>query len=148
MSDNINIVKNSLRWIAVLPISIAGSIVGCLILIALILFGDLLSGDLWLYMHHPEVFPISHFFTSFLVSAALGCIFVYLGTALAPAYKKAVAFTLFGCLAIVCGFLLIITLLSIGFAESWRFAANLTICIISSGVTAFNAGDDEFTLSA
>lgn len=75
MSDNINIVKNSLRWIAVLPISIAGSIVGCLILIALILFGDLLSGDLWLYMHHPEVFPISHFFTSFLVSAALGCIF-------------------------------------------------------------------------
>lgn len=88
MSDNINIVKNSLRWIAVLPISIAGSIVGCLILIALILFGDLLSGDLWLYMHHPEVFPISHFFTSFLVSAALGCIFVYLGTAMAPAYKK------------------------------------------------------------
>lgn len=148
MAEKNGVIKNSLRWIAVLPASIAGAVVGCLVLIALILIGDLLSGNLWMYIHYPKAFSIDHFFTSFLVSASLGGLFVYLGTAVAPAYKRAVAFALFGVLVIVCGFLLVFTLLYIGFADSWRFVVNLTICIIASGATAFNIDEDEFAISA
>lgn len=133
--------KDLLRWISVFPCAVGASVIGCLILMKLIFIGDFLSGELWLHLQHPEILMTSHFFTSFIIAGLFGCVFVYVGSICAPRYKKAVAFILFGLIAIIFGFLLGLCLFLNDFVDSWRFIANVIICIIASGITAFNANN-------
>lgn len=134
--------KNVLRWIAVLPAAIIASSIGCIALMILMLFGDFLSGDLWLHFRHPQIISASHFFTSFVIFAVFGYLFVYAGTATAPQYKKETAFVLFGVIAIVLGVLLIVCLFFSKITESWRMIVNAIICIATAGVTALNTEEE------
>lgn len=130
-----------LRWIGVLPITVIAPLIVCVIVIFGLLFGDLLSGDLWIYFKHPEMLYADHFFTSFVISAVFGYIAVAAGAMMAPSYKRAVAFSLFGIIAMVFGFVAIISLLSSELSDSWRMIVNSLICIITSGIAAFTADD-------
>lgn len=127
-----------IRWLGILPAAIIAPIITCIIFISMFLIGDLLSGELWMYFTHPEIFFLNHFFTSFAVFAIFGYTAVYAGTAMAPRYKRVVAFSLFGILAIIFGFISIISLLLTNIGDSWRIVANSIICIITAGIVAFN----------
>lgn len=110
-------------------------------LLILLLFGELFSGDLWIYLHNPNMISIEHFFTSFIIFGVFGAIFVYVGALTAPRHHKAVAMSLFGLIAIVFGFLTV-TLLLIHPDGSWRMILNFIICIAASGITAFLTEDE------
>lgn len=105
------------------------------------LFGELMSGDLWLYMEHPEIIALDHFFTSFIIAAIIGYGFVYSGAICAPSHRKGVAFVLFGVLSVVFGFMLIDSLVFGNFAETWKFDVGCVISIASAGAAAFNADE-------
>lgn len=131
-----------LRWIGVLPAAILTPTVVCILGIAMMLVGELFSGELLTYLRYPEVFAVDHYFTSFVISIFFGYSFVYAGVAMAPQYKKAVAFILFGIIAITLGFLLVASVMLAGFANIWKFALSLLLCIGASGVTAFTTDED------
>ena len=145
---NINNIKhnaiNFLRWCGIIPGAVIVPIVGCTIFVALWLIGDLFSGELWLYIEHPEILPVDHLFTSFGIAALFGALTIIGGTKVAPTHKRIVAFSLFGIVAIVFGSLLIMTLIFIGFADAWRFIINLVIIILAYGFKAFIIMDKYF----
>lgn len=131
-----------LRWIGVLPAAILIPTVGCILVIAMMLIGELFSGELLTYLRYPEVFAVDHYFTSFVISILFGYSFVSAGVTMAPQYKKAVAFILFGIIAITLGFLLVASVMLAGFVNIWKFALSLLLCIGASGVTAFTTDED------
>lgn len=129
----------SVRWIAILPVALIVPIVFAIISVLLMLFGEVMSGDLWLYMEHPEIFAFNHFFASFIIAAIIGYGFVSSGAICAPSHRKGVAFVLFGVLSVVFGFMLITSLIFGRMAETWRFDIGCLISIVSAGAAAFNA---------
>lgn len=132
-----------LRWVAILPVSLITATLCCIALLIIVLIGDLFSGQLWLYLKHPEIIPLDHFFLSFALWAAFGWTFVRTGTEIAPLYKRIIAFVLFAIVAIVFGFLMIFSLITTNISDSWRILADSTACIIASGVTAFLAEETD-----
>ena len=134
--------KDLLRWIAVLPTSAVAATLSFLLLMVIILIGDFLSGDLWIYLKYPQIFSVEHFFMSFILSAVFGYIFVYAGFTMSPKYKRATAFVLFAIIAAVVGFLMILTFITSHFTDSWRFLISSLICIIAAGVSAFSAEEN------
>lgn len=135
--------KIILRWLGVLPAALIAPIVGCFVICILLLIGDFLSGHFWLYMRHPEILPIEHFFTSFVVFGAFGGLFVSAGAIVAPSHNRIVAFALFAVIAICFGFLLILTLLMSDFSHSWRMLINILVCIFAAAGTAFSIEDEQ-----
>lgn len=132
-----------LRWIGVLPASIIVSVFGCFIFLFLMLLGEIFSGDLLIYIRHPEAFVFDHYFTSFVISVIFGYLMVVSSSIVAPRHKKVVAFSLFGLVAVFFGFILLFALLIIGISDSWRLIVNSVLCIVSAGVAAFSIGQSE-----
>ena len=127
-----------IRWVGLIPVVFIAPILGCIILLIFMLIGDFFSGELWLYLRYPDTFIANHYFTSFIVFVLFGHLFIITGTSIAPRGKVIVAFLLFGVITLSLGFILIATLLFTKFSDSWRLTTNLIVCIISSGITAFN----------
>lgn len=132
-----NIIVSVLRWIAVLPAAVIGSVIISLLICLCMLLGDVFSCDIFIYIRHPEIFSIDHFFTSFILSLALGYSFVSIGTSVSPNNKRVVAFVLFGLLTMVFGTIVIISI--INFTTFWRMTINSLCVIVASGVAAFTA---------
>lgn len=130
--------KDIFRWIAVLPAAVIASILCYTLLMIMVLIGDLFSGKLRLYLEHPEILSLDHIFLSFILSAILGYVFVFVGVATSPRYKRIVAFVLFALIAILFGFLIIFSLLITSFADSWGLLVSSVICIIAAGACAFS----------
>lgn len=134
---------NILRWCGIIPAAVIVPIVGCIIAMAFLLIGELLSGDLLFYIHNPKLLTVDHFFTSFGLSALFGLLTITGGTKVAPTHKRIVAFSLFGIVAVVFGSIFIMALIFLGFADAWRFIINCLILIIASGITAFNISEED-----
>lgn len=130
---------NFLRWVGVLPAAFIAPVIGCILCIAVLLLGDLMTGDIWWQLQHPEIFSVEHFFTSFVVFGIFGALAVFAGASMAPKYRKAVSFVLFAIIAVVFGFIAILMLLLNNFAEVWRPILNCIVCIAAAGITAFNS---------
>ncbi|MDD5855288.1 MAG: hypothetical protein PUC90_02980 [Prevotella sp.] len=132
-----------LRWLGVLPAAILAPVVGCTLFMIFTLIGDLFSGDLANYVNSPELFTAEHFFVSFINFAIFGSLFVYAGYMMAPVYKKVVAYILCGIITLIAASLLIVILITIDLATSWRFVINLIICILSATITTLNIKNYE-----
>lgn len=136
-------IKDLFRWIAVLPASAVAATMSIVLLVIITLIGDLLSGDLSLYLEHPEIFSYDHFFMSFIIFAAFGYVFVYTGAAISPKYKRIVAFVLFAIIAVTVGFFMVLAFILLHLADSWRFLVGSIICILAAGFTAFSVEKDN-----
>lgn len=134
---------NCLRWLAVLPAAIVAPIIISCVLIILLLIGDALSGNLWIYLRNPDMMLFDHFFTSFIISGVVGYVFIAAGAFAAPKFKIGVAFTLFGIISILLGFVLIASLIMLNFGDSWRFIINVIILLSTAGFAAFATGEDD-----
>lgn len=127
-----------IRWLGVLPCSILGAAIVVLFMFALCLIGDLLDGSFWIYLKEPQIIFYEHFFTPFVLSAALGGSFVYIGVSVSPVHKKAVSLVLALLIACIFGFIGIIALI----AHEWRGVVQTVITIASAGIVAFYAPND------
>ena len=140
-------IKDVLRWAAILPVAAIAPTLCCILRMALVLIGDLLSGEFWLYLSHPQIIPLEHFFLSFMLFAVFGYVFVYAGASISPRYKRIVAFVLFAIVAILFGFIIIFSLLVADFADTWRMLINSIICIIAAGACSFSFEEHDDTIS-
>lgn len=62
---------------------------------------------------------------------------------MAPTYRKAIAFILFGIATIAFGFIGLFSAIALKFSDSWRLIVCSILCIITAGVAAFTAKESK-----
>lgn len=132
---------NIIRWIAVLPTAVVSPVIVCTLVLAMCFIGDVISGEFWMYLRHPEIISIDHFLISFVIWGIFGYFFVISGSKMAPTYRKAIAFILFGIATIAFGFIGLFSAIALKFSDSWRLIVCSILCIITAGVAAFTTED-------
>ena len=126
-----------LRWLGILPCSLIGSILVCIIVIAMCLFGDIIDGSFWIYWNHPEMIYYEHFLTPFIVYGMFSIFFVKIGSCIAPRFPRQIAFVLAILIVMLFGIIGFIAVL----ASEWRFMIQCIVGIIAAAVTAFVTED-------
>lgn len=122
-----------LRWIGVLPGALIGSLILAVLVCVMCLIGDILDGSFWLYLKHPEVISIEHFFTPFIVAAVFCGTFVHIGANIAPDFKKQIAFALSILLIIPFGLL---AFFAVSLHE-WKLLAQFVLGIVVAAIVAY-----------
>lgn len=127
-----------LRWAGVLPAAIIAPSLACLLFTVVILIGDVLSGDLWMFFEAPLLFQLEHIPTTLICYGIYGYLMITVGIAVAPSHKKIVALSLFAINAILHGFFIIMSLIFLKFSECWIAVIGSVICIISAGIATYS----------
>lgn len=132
-------IKQILRWIGLLPCAIIGATLVDILVVTFCLLGDVFDGSFWLYLKHPDIIYLEHFFTPFIITAVFCGTFIYIGGYIAPKFKKLTIFIL--------SILIIIPLVIMGFiaviAHEWKFMTQCLFGVIVSAAIAYNWPPDQ-----